>query len=152
VATGQDRLKWLRESYKGGRCNGLLSRNATSKYLFSGMLICAECGGRLAVIIGSRKNDHPRWGCPRNYSRGHAAIAFRERNEYVEAQLLEGLQQSVLQPEALEYALEKFEGELEKELSAATGQSIRSGAERNRSTSNSGASPKPSPPRASPRH
>ena len=117
----QDRLKWLRESYKGGRCNGLLSRNATSKYLFSGMLICAECGGRLAVIIGSRKNDHPRWGCPRNYSRGTCCNSLRERNEYVEAQLLEGLQQSVLQPEALEYALEKFEGELEKELSAANG-------------------------------
>ena len=117
----QDRLKWLRESYKGGRSNGLLSRNATSKYLFSGMLICAECGGRLAVITGSRKNDHPRWGCPRNFSRGTCLNDLRERNDYVEAQLLEGLHKSVLQPEALEYALAKFEMELEKELSAASG-------------------------------
>jgi len=117
----QDRLKWLRENYKGGRPNGLLSRSATSKYLFSGMLVCAECGGHLAIITGSRKNDHPRWGCPRNFSRGTCANNLRERNEHVEAQLLAGLQQSVLQPEAVEYALLKFEIDLENELSAATG-------------------------------
>jgi DNA invertase Pin-like site-specific DNA recombinase len=117
----QDRLKWLRENYKGGRANGLLSRSATSKYLFSGILVCAECGGRLSIITGSRKNDHPRWGCPRNFSRGTCPNSLRERNEYVEAQLLEGLQRSVLQTEALEYALLKFEIDLEKELSAATG-------------------------------
>ena len=116
----QDRLRWLRESYKGGRTNGLLSRNATSKYLFSGILVCAECGGRLAVVTGSRKKDHPRWGCPRNFSRGTCSNSLRERNEYVETQLLAGLQKSVLQPEAMEYALEKFEIELEKQLSAAS--------------------------------
>jgi hypothetical protein len=57
----------------------------------------------------------------RNFSRGTCPNSLRERNEYVEAQLLEGLQRSVLQPEAMEYALLKFENELEKELSAATG-------------------------------
>src|SRR4029077_2666108 len=63
------RLKWLRDSYRGTRGKGLTSRSASSKYLFSGLLICAECGGRLAVVTGSRKNDHPRWGGPRNFSR-----------------------------------------------------------------------------------
>jgi site-specific DNA recombinase len=117
----QNRLKWLRENYKGGRTVGLVSRNASSKYLFSGMLVCAECGGRLAIITGSRKNDHPRWGCPRNYSRGTCANDLRERNEYVEEQLLGKLQESVLQPEAMEYALLKFETELEKQFSSAVG-------------------------------
>ena len=83
---------------------GLLSRSATSKYLFSGMLVCAEYRGRLAIITGSRKNDHPRWGCPRNYSRGTCSNSLRERNDRVEARLLEGLQEAVSQPEALEYA------------------------------------------------
>jgi site-specific DNA recombinase len=117
----QDRLRWLRESYRGSRTVGLTSRNASSKYLFSGMLFCSECGGRLAIITGSRKHDHPRWGCPRNYNRGTCSNAVRERNEYVEAQLLAELQRSVLQPQAMEYALLKFEIELEKELSAASG-------------------------------
>lgn len=117
----QERLKWLRGNYKGGRANGLLSRSATSRYLFSGLLVCAECGGRLAIITGSRKNDHPRWGCPRNFSRGTCSNSLRERNEYVEAQLLAGLQRAVLQPDAMEYALLKFESELENHLATTTG-------------------------------
>lgn len=67
------------------------------------------------------RNDHPRWGRPRNFSRGTCSNGLRERNEHVEVHLLAGLQQSVLQPEAMEYALLKFEAELEKELKAATG-------------------------------
>ena len=117
----QDRLVWLRESYRGSRTIGLTSRNASSKYLFSGMLFCSECGGRLAIITGSRKHDHPRWGCPRNYNRGTCSNEVRERNEYVETQLLAELQRSVLQPDPIDYALEKFELELERELSAASG-------------------------------
>ena len=116
----QDRLRWLRDSYRGSRTIGLTSRNASSKYLFSGMLFCSECGGRLAIITGSRKHDHPRWGCPRNYNRGTCSNVVRERNEYVETQLLAELQRSVLQPQALEYALSKFELELENELSSAS--------------------------------
>src|SRR5271163_2545412 len=117
----QGRLRWLKESYKGNRSNGLLSRNVGSKYLFSGMLVCADCGGRLAIITGSRKKDHPRWGCPRNYSRGTRSNNLRERNDRVETQLLEGLQEAVLQPEALEYALAKFEVELEQSLLSVSG-------------------------------
>jgi len=115
------RLKWLRDSYRGTRGKGLTSRSASSKYLFSGLLICAECGGRLAVVTGSRKNDHPRWGCPRNFSRGTCANSLRERNDAVEAQLLEGLQKAVLDPVAVEYAIEKFKVELEKTLAVMTG-------------------------------
>jgi site-specific DNA recombinase len=118
----QSRLCWLKESYKGNRPNGLLSRNAGSKYLFSGMFICADCGGRLAIITGSRKNDHPRWGCPRNYSRGTCSNSLRERNDRVESQILESLQGAVLQPEAMEYALAKFELELEQSLNSVSGE------------------------------
>jgi hypothetical protein len=45
----------------------------------------------------------------------------RERNEYVETQLLAELQRSVLQPHAMEYALSKFELELENQLATAAG-------------------------------
>ena len=97
----QDRLRWLWENYTGNRGIGLLSRSATSKYPFSGMLVCAECGGRLAIITGSRKKDHPRWGCPRSYSRGTCSNSLRERNDRVEARLLEGLQEASSSPKPL---------------------------------------------------
>jgi hypothetical protein len=72
------------------------------------------------VVTGSRKNDHPRWGCPRNFSRGTCANSLRERNDAVEAQLITGLQKAVLDPVAVEYAIEKSGVELEKSLAAMT--------------------------------
>ncbi len=72
-------------------------------------------------MTGSRKHDHPRWRCPWNYNRGTCSNVVRELNEYVEAQLLAELQRSVLQPQAIEYALARFEPELERELSTASG-------------------------------
>jgi site-specific DNA recombinase len=118
----QDRLRWLRENYKGARANGLLSRSATSKYLFSGALVCAECGGRLTIITGAGKKNHPRWGCPRNFNRGTCSNSLREQNDRVEARLLAGLQEAVLQPEAVEYALAKFEYELKQQLNRVSGE------------------------------
>jgi len=117
----QARLKWLKENYRGGRPVGLCSPRAGSRYLFSGILVCGECGARLSIVTGTRKNDHPRWGCPRNFNRGTCRNDLRERNEYVEKQLLGELQRAVLQPEVVEYTLNAFERGLEKELSAASG-------------------------------
>jgi site-specific DNA recombinase len=117
----QSRLKWLKQPYRGGRAPRLCPPRASSKYLFSGLLICGGCEGRLSIVTGSRKKDHPRWGCPRNFSRGTCANDLRERNEYVERQPLEGLQNSVLRPEAMEYRIAAFEIVLEKELSETSG-------------------------------
>ena len=115
------RLSWLKENYRGGRPSGLCSPRAGSRYLFSGILVCSECGARLSIVTGTRKNDHPRWGCPRNFNRGTCSNDLRERNEYVEKQLLGELQRAVLHPEAVEYALTAFEKALDEQLTAVTG-------------------------------
>jgi site-specific DNA recombinase len=115
-------LDRMQAVYTQGRPNGLFSRSASSKYLFSGILICAECGGKLRIITGHGKNNHARWGCPLNFNRGTCPNTLRERNDQVEPYLLTGLQESVLQPEAVQYALAKFQLELDLQLKAMSGQ------------------------------
>jgi hypothetical protein len=69
----------------------------------------------------------PRWELskvtvlPTKIGTGTCSNVVRERNEYVVAQLLAELERSVLQPQAIEYALARFELELERELSTASG-------------------------------
>jgi site-specific DNA recombinase len=118
----QHRLLRMRAVYAQGRPKGLLSRSASSSYLFSGILVCAECGGKLRIITGHGKNNHPRWGCPLNFNRGTCPNTLRERNDRVEPYLLAGLQESVLQPEAIDYVLVEFQVELDRQLKAMSGQ------------------------------
>jgi hypothetical protein len=85
-------------------------------------VIRAECGGKLRIITGHGKNNPPRWGCPLNFNRGTCPNTLRERNDRLEPYLLAGLQESVLQPEAVQYALIKFQLELDLQLKAMSGQ------------------------------
>ena len=121
-ATVHKRLAWLKQTYTQGRPRGLMSRSASSPYLFSGFLVCSECGGKLVVVTGSGKRRRPRYGCPRNYFRGTCSNDLTERQERLEASLLEGLQKAVLQPEAVDYVLDQFEKELGNQLKAVSGQ------------------------------
>jgi site-specific DNA recombinase len=118
----QRRLQRMRAIYTQGRPNGLFSRSASSKYLFSGILICAECGSKLRIITGHGKGNRSRWGCPLNYNRDTCTNTVRARNDQVEQWLLAGLQESVLRPEAVHYALVKFQVELDLQLKAVSGQ------------------------------
>ncbi len=115
------RLLWLRREYGKGRKPGLLSRNASSPYLLSGLLVCSECGGKLIIVAGQGKGRHPRYGCPRNFYRGTCSNDLRERQDRLEARLLEGLQEAVLKPEAIDYTLNQFEKELTSQLRAMSG-------------------------------
>jgi len=110
------RLLWVKQTYSYGRPKGLLSRSASSRYLFSGLLVCSKCGGRIRIICGHGKRSHPRYGCPRSYYRGTCPNNFRERHDRLESRLLRGLQEAVLQPEAVNYALVQFEKELGRQL------------------------------------
>ncbi len=116
------RLLWLRKEYGRGRKPGLLSRNASSPYLLSGFLVCSECSGRLIIVSGQGNRRHRRYGCPRNYFRGTCSNNLTERQDRLEARLLEGLQKEVLQPKAIDYALSQFEIQLRKELQSMSSQ------------------------------
>ena len=67
--------------------------------------MCAECHGTLRIISGGGKRNRPRWGCPRNFNRATCPNGLSERNDLVEARLLAGLQEAVLQPGVVDYAL-----------------------------------------------
>jgi site-specific DNA recombinase len=107
-----ERLSWLKETYAQGRPSGLLSRSATSRYLFSGFFVCASCGGTLTIVSGSGKRNLPRYGCPRHFDRGTCTNNLTERQDRLESRLPEGLQRAVLQPEVVDYVLSQFEREL----------------------------------------
>ena len=111
-----ERLSWLKETYAQGRPSGLLSRSATSRYLFSGFLVCASCGGNLTIVSGSGKRNLPRYGCPRHFNRGTCTNSLTERQDRLESSLLEGLQQAVLQPDVADYVLAQFGRELGRRL------------------------------------
>ena len=126
------RLVWVKQTYGEGRPGGLVSRSASSPYLFSGLLVCSECGGKLTIVAGQGRGRHPLYGCPRNYNRGTCPNDIRERQDQLEARLLQGLQEAVLRPAAVDYALEQFEGELARQIkvmSAGAGQAQQREAE-----------------------
>jgi len=112
----QARLKFQKETYGQGRPAGLLSRSATSPYLFSGLLVCSECGAKLTIVTGSSRKGRAFYGCSRNYSRGTCSNDLHERRDVIETRLLASLQQAVLRPEAVDYALCRFQQALSKEI------------------------------------
>ena len=112
----QARLRSLAETFGDGRRPGLLARNASSGYLLSGLLYCAECGSRLRILYGRGEKGRGRYGCPRNYVRGTCGNNLRERQDRLESSLLAGIERTVLQPAAVEYTLQKVASEVDRRL------------------------------------
>ena len=109
-----DRFSWVKQTYGQGRPSGFLSRTARSKYLFSGLLVCGECGGKVSIVT-SGPHRFPRYGC-RAHVRGTCKNALTVRQETLETHILDGLQRVVLTPEVIDYTLQKFEVELKDRL------------------------------------
>ena len=61
------------------------------KYLFSGLLKCAECEANLTIVTG-RGKDHKSsaYGCPHHLNRGTCSNDLRVRRDLIESQLLAG--------------------------------------------------------------
>lgn len=99
---------------------GLLRSSAmNSRYLFSGLLRCKECGANLQIISGrGRNHDNQTYGCPMNFSRGGTVCAngVRVRRDALERELLGELQNRVLREDVLNYTLDRFESKLLDEL------------------------------------
>jgi len=81
-------------------------------YLFSGPLICGDCGARIIIISGG---NNVRYGCP-SYRRGVCANRLPIRQTALEEQLIARLEERLTQPAMLDYALARFQEELEKRL------------------------------------
>ena len=103
-----ERREKIKVTYPGhGKGGGWLTRAATSPYLFSGLLKCGECGGNLVIVTGNKRR-HRRYGCSQAQYRGTCHNRLTERQEWVEEKLLRDLQEQVLKPEVVDFAIEEF--------------------------------------------
>ena len=118
------RIEKFKTVYAGRGNGGLLTRAATSPYLFSGILKCAECGGNLVIISGN-KGRHRRYGCANYFYRKTCSNALTERQEWLEEKLLSGLQEQVLKPEVVEFAIAEFGRALKADLGNLSGELAR---------------------------
>lgn len=102
------RLAWTKKTYSHQKREGLLNRTASSQYLFSGIVKCAVCGGNLVITSGRSRRGHRRYGCSLHFYRGTCPNGLQIRKDWLEQKLLAGLQDAVLQPAAVKYAVEEF--------------------------------------------
>ena len=107
----QARQSTLAKLY-GGDHHGLLNRSASSSNLLTGFLKCALCGANLVIVTGRRRR-HAMYGCPQHWYRGACANKLRIRQTQLERELLSGLQEAVLEPNALDYVLQELRRQLE---------------------------------------
>ena len=101
----QERLAWTKKTYGQQKRSGLLNRSASSRYLFSGIVKCAVCGGNLVITSGRSRRGHRRYGCSHHFYRGACPNGVQIRKEWLEGKLLSGLQEAVLAPAVVEYAV-----------------------------------------------
>ena len=117
----EERRELVKRVYENaGTRPGLLRATAiNAPYLFSGLLKCVKCGANLQIVAGRGRN-HPNqtYGCPLNFHRGDSVCSnrVRVRRDILEAKLLAGLQDKVLREDVVNYALDRFEEQLEKAL------------------------------------
>ncbi|MCU1325788.1 MAG: pinR [Bryobacterales bacterium] len=89
---------------------GGMNRTQQSRmYLFSGLLRCGDCGSRMVIVSGSGKRGYVKYGCPSHRYRGTCVNAMTIRRDRLESQLLGCLNDRVLCPEMVEYAVQSFE-------------------------------------------
>lgn len=104
---------------------GLLrSRAVSSRYLLSGLCKCGVCGGNIAIVAGRGRNHRIQtYGCSMNANRGKSICtnSLRIRRDVLEREVLAQLQTKVWREEFINYAVEKFEAELEKALRSLQG-------------------------------
>ena len=73
-------------------------------------------GANLVIVTGRTKGAHPKYGCPQNFYRGACANSLKERSDWLEDRLLSELQQAVMRPEVVDYAIGEFERQLQASL------------------------------------
>jgi DNA invertase Pin-like site-specific DNA recombinase len=98
------------------RMGGMNRTEHARSYLFSGLLICGECGSRLVIISGRGKRGYVRYGCPSHRYRGVCANVLTIRQDRLEKQLLNALEQRLLNPQLMDYLLKRFQEELQQRL------------------------------------
>jgi site-specific DNA recombinase len=100
-----------------------VSKASTSKYLFSGLIVCGECGANLVIVSGDGKRAYKKYGCPSHRYRGTCTNGVMIRLDRLEEQLLRYIESEILTNEMAAYTVGLFEQELNKRLDEMVAQS-----------------------------
>jgi site-specific DNA recombinase len=103
-------------SFAAATTNSGVSKSSTSKYLFSGLLVCGECGSKLVIVTGSGNRAYKKHGCLSHRYRGTCSNRLMIRVDRLEAQLLAFLESNILNREMAEYIVNAYETELNERL------------------------------------
>jgi site-specific DNA recombinase len=129
-------LALMNEKWGIKKMGGYYRTGESSKYLFSGLLVCGLCGGRMTIIGSEKGGRRARYGCFAHRYLGLCANALCIGREILEEQLIERITNRLRRPDMLERALRGFQEELRKRLndrrSAARAAAGRSGELQNR--------------------
>jgi len=89
----QARIAHVNGTQGAARLGGMNRTVASRAYLFSGLLVCAECRSRPVIISGRGKRGYVKYGCPSHRYRGVCDNAVTIRQDRLEKQLLDALEQ-----------------------------------------------------------
>jgi site-specific DNA recombinase len=113
----QRQIRLINEQY-GYRTIGGMNRTDSSRtYLFSGLLTCGVCGGKMT--IGSRSDGQPAYICHAHRYQGICTNGFYIRHDRLERQLIDALVSHILKPDNIELALQSFKAQLNRRLADA---------------------------------
>jgi site-specific DNA recombinase len=99
---------------------GLTRGQARQVYLFSGLLVCSECGGSITLVGGRAKTSRSEYGCSLHTQRGDSVCKndLRIQRHDSEDRLLAGLQERVLREEFIDYVICGLQEELRQRHTA----------------------------------
>ena len=110
------RIEVVSKRFGNSRLGGMNRTARSKRYLFSGVLVCGECGARIVIVSGNGKRGYVKYGCPSHRYRGVCANGLTIRQDRLENQLLAALEERVLKTETLNHALRQFEVHLRRRL------------------------------------
>ena len=120
------RIRLVNERMGSARCGGLNRTERSRQYLFSGLLVCGECGSRMVIISGRGRRGYVKYGCPSHRYRGVCGNKLTIRQDRLEEQLLAEIEDRMLTPEMIAYTLQRFQEALQSRLAEVRKQSTQS--------------------------
>jgi site-specific DNA recombinase len=125
----QSRIRFVKERFSSVQVGGFTRTERSKKYIFSGFMICGVCGARMVIVTGSGKRAYVKYGCPSHRYRGTCSNGLMIRQDRLEAQLIAGLTERTSKPEIIEYALFRFQEELQRRLKELQEQTLKAAGE-----------------------
>jgi site-specific DNA recombinase len=114
------------------RLGGMQRTERSRRYLFSGSLTCGQCGASMVICAGGGKRGYVKYGCHAHKQSGMCGNKLMIRQDRLERQLLAAIEQRLLNPATLEFAVKRCEeglrsrlAEMERKGSITTLDSLR---------------------------